>query len=275
MGHNINSIMNFLHDQRGFDFSGNRLSILERRITKRLYPTKCSNFEEYFDYIILHPQECENLIDVLTINVSSFFRNSLTWEYTNKFLLPKLFEKKEANRESSIRFWSTGCASGEEPYSIAILINEFFKKENTKPNTHIFATDIDTEILKKAEKATFDMDAVKNIKLGLLRKYFIERSDLFTLKKEIKDMVSFSFFDLLDRKRYSPPGSVFGNFDIILCRNVLIYFNNEFQERIFDKLFRSLNKGGYLILGEAEVPIQKFKSEFRRIDKCCKIYQKR
>jgi chemotaxis methyl-accepting protein methylase len=268
-------ILNFLHDQRGFDFSGNRLSMLERRITKRLYTTKCDSLEEYYDYIILHPQECDKLIDVLTINVSSFFRNSLTWEYTNKFLLPKLFEKKEANRESSIRFWSAGCASGEEPYSIAILINEFFKKENTKPNTHIFATDIDTEILKKAEKATFDMDAVKNIKLGLLRKYFIERSDLFTLKKEIKDMVSFSFFDLLDRKRYSPPGSVFGNFDIILCRNVLIYFNNEFQERIFDKLFRSLNKGGYLILGEAEVPIQKFKSEFRRIDKCCKIYQKR
>ncbi|MBT3755787.1 MAG: protein-glutamate O-methyltransferase CheR [Candidatus Cloacimonetes bacterium] len=275
MKQKINMILNFLHDQRGFDFSGNRLSMLERRITKRLYTTKCDSLEEYYDYIILHPQECDKLIDVLTINVSSFFRNSLTWEYTNKFLLPKLFEKKEANRESSIRFWSAGCASGEEPYSIAILINEFFKKENTKPNTHIFATDIDTEILKKAEKATFDMDAVKNIKLGLLRKYFIERSDLFTLKKEIKDMVSFSFFDLLDRKRYSPPGSVFGNFDIILCRNVLIYFNNEFQERIFDKLYRSLNKGGYLILGEAEVPIQKFKSEFRRIDKCCKIYQKR
>ena len=113
------------------------------------------------------------------------------------------------------------------------------------------------------------------MKLELFRKYFIENSDNFDLKPEIIKMVKFSLFDLLDNKRYIPPESVFGNFDIVLCRNILIYFNTDFQERIFDKLYRSLNNNGYLILGEAEVPIENFRSKFKRVDNYCKIYQKR
>jgi len=275
MKQKIKLILDHLRDQRGFDFTGNRLTMLERRVSKRLIPTGTSDLDDYYDFILDHPEEYDKLIDVLTINVSNFFRNPLCWEFAAANILPKIFAQKVVQKDSSLRFWSAGCASGEEPYSLAILLNELFEKENIKLDAHIFATDIDAEILKRADKGAFRQDAVKNVKLGLLKKYFAEKSDSYVLNSKIRRMVEFSFFDLLDRKKYTPPGSVFGNFDIVLCRNVLIYFNNEFQERIFNKLSRSLNKGGYLILGEAEVPIQTYKNEFRRIDKCCRIYQKR
>ncbi|NQT23987.1 protein-glutamate O-methyltransferase CheR [candidate division KSB1 bacterium] len=271
----INEILNFLREQRGYDFTGNRLLMLERRITKRLSPTKSNSFEEYFKYLLIHSEEMDKLINDLTINVSNFFRNPLVWEYLAKYILPILLEEKKARKNNSIRIWSAGCASGEEPYTLAILLKEQLEKENINFTIHIFATDIDINSQLKAEKASFTFEDIKNTKLGLLKKYFIENSDHFELKPEIKKMVKFSKFDLFDNKKYSPPGSIFGSFDIVLCRNVLIYFKPDFQKKIFDKLFRSLNRGGYLVLGEAEVPIEKYRSKFKRFDKCCKIYQKR
>ena len=272
MKHKINLILQYLQEQRGYEFSGNRLSMLNRRITKRFFPTKSSDFKEYYEYLLIHPKELDKLIDILTINVSSFFRDPLLWEFLAHNILPILLEKK-ASAGDSLRIWSAGCASGEEPYSLAILLKEQLEKMNIL--THIFATDIDKEILKKAENAKFNFEAVKNVKFGLMKKYFVGNSSRFALDLKIKEMVIFSYFDLLDEKRYIPSVSIFGNFDIVLCRNVLIYFTPEYQERIFDKLYRSLNTGGYLILGEAEIPIENYKSAFSRIDKKCKIYRKR
>ena len=270
----INKIVNILYEQRGYDFTGNRFSMLERRISKRLSPTKTTNLEEYFKYLVSSPDEFDNLIDLLTINVSSFFRNPLFWEYTAKFVLPEILKKKKMENDNCFRIWSAGCASGEEAYSIAILVSELLEHESKPPDVFIFATDIDKEILKKAEEAVFNFAVLSNTKVGLLKKYFSENNDCYTLSGDIQKMVNFSFFDLFDKKRYVPAESVFGGFDIVFCRNVLIYFKSEFQEKIFDKLYYSLNKGGYLVLGSSEVIIEKYKKKFNKVSKDCKIYQK-
>lgn len=270
----LKKILTLLKEQRCCDFSGYRMSMLERRIQKRVYSTKNKNLDDYFEYLELHPNELENLFDVLTINVSSFFRNSLAFEFISKIIIPELYLDKTKEKDNSLRIWSAGCSFGEEPYSMAILINEFLEKEESLIQSTIFATDIDKKALKRASLGSYDVNSISEVKHGLLNKYFSKGGDNYKIDSQIKNKVQFSFYDLLDKNHLVPPDSIFGGFDIVLCRNVLIYFEPEYQKIIFNKLYKSLNKNGTLILGEAEVPIDEFKNKFRRDNKCCKIYKK-
>lgn len=271
----LKKILEYLKLNRGLDFSGNRPSMLNRRIDKRMFATNSSDINEYRKYLEQSDLELDKLIDVLTINVSRFFRNSFNFEFIADYILPNLITEKIKSNNSQLRVWSAGCAAGEEPYSMAILIKEIIEKENVNLNTTIIATDIDKKILKSAAKGFYSFESIKCIKYRLLKKYFNTKENVFQLKSEIKKMVSFTEFDMLDTKLYVPPVSIYGGFDIVLCRNLLIYFSCDYQDIIFEKLYRSLNPGGYLILGEAEVPSEKFKSKFSCVTKYCKIYQKR
>jgi len=275
MNNDLKRILNYLNEQRSFDFSGYRTSMVERRIKQRFLSIKCASDNDYLNYLHENPDELDNLIDVLTINVSRFFRDTLMFEYFADRILPAVIHQKKEAGDRTLRIWSSGCAMGEEPYSIAILVKEFFKKDALDININLFATDIDDKILKKAQKAAFPFESIKNVKYRLLKKYFVSKGKLFHLIPEIRNLVSFSAYDLLDKKSYAPPESIFGSFDMVLCRNVLIYFDTEYQDRIFDKLYRSLAKKGYLVLGEAEIPSMKFQGRFRQVNECCHIYQKR
>jgi len=271
----MNAILDYLMSKRGIDFSGCRSSMIERRIRKRLAAVKSASFSEYLKYLQECPGEPDNLIDVLTINVSRFFRDTLTFEYIADNILPAIVTEKVKMRDHSLRVWSAGCATGEEPYSVAILINELFKKEEHGLSLNIFATDIDKGALTKAQRAVYPFESVKNVKYGILKKYFTVEDESFMLNPGIKKLVTFTLYDILDKKNYAPPESVFGNFDMVLCRNLLIYFSVEYQNIIFDKLYRSLDKKGHLVLGETEMPTMKYQKYFRRVDACCHIYQKR
>lgn len=274
MNNPLKRILSFLQDSRNLDFSGYRMSMIERRVKNRFAYVKCNDYKEYFIYLTMHPAETDNLIDSLTINVSRFFRDPLTFEYLADVVLPAIINNKNRDPDASLRIWSAGCAMGEEPYSMAILVNEFLKKEKIEFDTRIFATDIDGNVMGKAEKAIYPVESIGNVKYRMVKKYFISHEDSFGLTPEIKDMVLFSSYDMLEKKTYAPPESIFGGFDMVLCRNVLIYFNAGYQELIFEKLYRSLNINGYLVLGEAEIPMGKYKMYFRRVNECCHIYQK-
>ena len=150
-----------------------------------------------------------------------------------------------------------------------------FEKETLEIDISIFATDIDGKILKKAKKALYSFESIKRIKYYLLKKYFISEGEKFQLMPGIRDLVSFSIYDILDNKSYAPPESVFGSFDMVFCRNVLIYFDNEHQDQILERLYRSLSKTGYLVLGGAEIPSTNYQGHFRKVNECCHIYQKR
>ncbi len=260
------------------DFFGYRTAMIQRRIDQRLPLTNCKDIDDYFSYLKEAPHELDILINSLTINVSEFFRNPLTFEYLDAQILPALFEQKKKYQTPSLRIWSSGCAMGEEPYSIAMLLNDYsiFEKHTSDINmdVSIFATDIDRNIIKKAKKAVYSFESIKNVKYGLLETNFLIKGKDFHLLPFIKKQISFSVYDILNQNSYAPPESIFGNFDMVFCRNMLIYFNTQYQETIFDKLYRSLSLNGYLILGEAEVPPIKYQNHFRKVNECCNIYQK-
>jgi len=275
MANDLALILNYLKEKRGFDFSGYCIPMVVRRVQQRFPFIKCENYNDYFNYLQENPDEIDNLLDVLTINVSRFFRDTLTFEYIADRVLPAIVYEKNKAADPSIRIWSAGCAKGEEPYSIAILIHELFEKNALNTNISIFATDIDGKILNKAQKAAYSFESIKSVKYRLLKKYFSHKGEAFQLMPVIRNRVSFSVYDILDKKSYAPPESVFGGFDMVLCRNVLIYFDAERQDQIFDKLYRSLVPKGYLVLGEAEIPSPNHQGCFRQVNECCHIYQKR
>jgi chemotaxis methyl-accepting protein methylase len=229
---------------------------------------------EYLRYLKGTPGEVDALIESLTINVSRFFRDPLTFEYIGERLLPLLLLEQTKRAGSALRMWSAGCSMGEEPYSMAILIREFSEKEDLPRDIVIFATDIDRKVLEKARRACYPPESVADVKYHLLNKYFVKKGCNFQLARPIRDMVLFSAYDLLDKRSYAPPESIFGGFDLVLCRNVLIYFNAKWQNLIFDKLYRSLTRGGYLVLGEAETPPLASCHRFIRSSDCCHIYRR-
>ncbi len=274
-GSMLKLILDYLDEKRGFDFSGYHQPMLERRIRRRLTATNCKDFSEYLSCLQKKPDELDHLLDVITINVSRFFRDTLTFELIAERILPEIIREKIQARDQSFRVWSAGCARGEEPYSLAILVHELLCKEEVGMNLHLFATDIDGKILKEAGKAIYPLTSIENMKHRLLTKYFTPKGNSFQLIPEIRDLVTFSHYDMLDKRRSVPPESVFGNFDMVLCRNLLIYFNTEYQETIFERLYHSLANHGYLILGEAEAPTIRYRHHFSRVYDFSPIYRKR
>ncbi len=215
------------------------------------------------------------MIDEIGINVSSFFRNPLVFEIISHNLLPDIIEGKGRGQSKELRVWSAGCAGGEEPFSLAILIHQVLKNNPLKLYPLLFATDIDSAALKRAAKGLFPRKSFENTKLGLLDSYFDRKNNLYAVRPMIKELVRFSYDDLVSPTTSAPPESIFGDFDLVLCRNVLIYLVEEQQDLVFSKLYRSLAAGGYLVLGESESLNAHLSSKVAVVDYKNRIFQKR
>jgi chemotaxis methyl-accepting protein methylase len=248
--------------------------MLEKRIQKRILSTNCGNLSDYYLFIKQNGSELDILIDSFTINVSRFFRNSLSFEFIAEIIIPNLVLRKLKNNENNLRVWSAGCSFGQEAYSMAILFNEFFSKEDYFIDLNIFATDIDEKALIRANEGKYTFESIKDVKFDIFNKYFTQVGNQFVLDSRIKEMVQYSSYDLLHNKSFVPPDSIYGGFDIVLCRNVLIYFDLEYQQKIFSKLYKSLKPNSYLVLGESEVLLEEYRFLFKRENKYCKIYRK-
>ena len=274
MDQKIQEILSELQKLRSIDFNGYRTAMLKRRIKSRMTSLNIDDMDEYIKVLKSSVTESENLINAIAINYSLFFRNPIVYEILAESILPSIIENKRKSKSKEIRIWSAGCAAGEEAYSIAILINEILEKEIEQWLLYIFATDIDTSTLNRAREAIFQRESLENAKLGILDKYFIHNGNSYELKSVIKQIVQFSHDDLTSQKTIAPTESVFGSFDLVLCRNVLIYFSRELQDRVFSKLYRSLSPKGYLILGESESLNSELGTKFKTLDYRNRIFQK-
>jgi len=257
----------------GIDFSNYRSSFLKRRIAARMAQARCNTSSQYLEIVKGDPSECDRLIDAIGINFSSFFRDPIVFEILAREIAPDLLKRRQIARGSEIRVWSAGCAAGEEPYSVAILLNEATRGEHNI-SYRIFATDIDRSALEQAASATYPRQSLEHTKLGILDKYFIPHGEGYRLKPIVQKAVHFSNEDLTSPDSHSPTESVFGSFDIVLCRNVLIYFSRELQRLVLDKLLASLVKGGYLVLGDSDSISQEVRHRLKTIDSRNRIYQK-
>jgi len=221
---------------------------IERRVNELLFPT----IEDYYNYIEQDENEAILLSKSLHNNYSRFFRNSLTFSVLEHIVLPKLIYDNNGIKNKELRIWSSACANGQEVYSLAILLEELKNGDNEKFTYRIFATDHSKSQITKATKGRYTAQNLNNVSLERLTQWFKKSGDEYTVKPILKNNISFSEFDLFEKNLNSPPSSIFGDFDIILCANLLFYYNIKHQNRILKKVNNNIVKDGYIISGESE-----------------------
>lgn len=257
----IEKIFKLLSQRKGTDFTGYKPSTLYRRLEKRLGILNLNSIEEYLTLIQTDPKELDILFELCLIGVTNFFRDKAAFEAFEKQLEKLLANKAPTDR---IRIWGPGCSTGEEAYSVAILVSKLLKDRLDERAIQIFATDIDEKSIAFARKGMYPVSAVEDIPKDILAKYFIKKDNEYGLTKEIRSLVLFTKHDLTN----NPP---FLNLDLIICRNLLIYFDNRLQQQIFPVFHYSLNPQGLLFLGKAE-SIGHFSDLFSTIDGKNKLY---
>ena len=267
----LDQIINEIQEMTGADLNGYRREVVRRHIEVCMIRVGTDSMDKYLQILRQESDESRHLLESFSINVSSFFRDPGVFEIISSEILPSLVT---ATPSFPLRIWSAGCASGEEPYSLAILINEFNEGREIATPSMIFATDIDQGTLELATKAKYNRNTLENTKLGYVDKYFSWEKDHFTLGSGVKEMVHFSCEDLLESDRHSPQESIFGEFDLILCRNVMIYFNETEQQQLLRRFCQALTPGGFLILGLSENLHGPAKEYLKSFDKKNQIYRK-
>jgi len=250
-----------------YDFRGYKRGTIIRRLNRRLQATGVRTYLEYMQVLKAHPEEYQRLVDYLTISVSSFFRSTYAFQQVARLVLTELVSDKASRGELSLSFWSTACAWGEEPYSIAILLAEFLGHRLCDFEVTIHASDISMAALAEAQVGIYTN--IEGLSGTLLNDYFTRCGEGYVVRDDIRRMVNFSYFDLVSN-RTSP----FMNVDCIFCRNVLIYLQKELQERVLDMLYNSLATPGYLVLGEVETPTGTLCEKLECLDSKAKIYRK-
>jgi len=253
--------------KKGFDCTYYKDKYLKRRIRARMERNKIISFDDYRLILKNRPQEYHRLIDALAINVTQFFREPPTYEVIKDQIIPRIFEDKEELDSRTIRIWSAGCATGEEPYSLAIVIRELLGLRVDDYRISIYATDLDEGALSEAEAGVYDESRFSTMEPRLQRKYFISYQDKYKLEERIKKMVRFKQMDLISAEPIL-------NVDLLLCRNLLIYIHQDLQANLFDKFYRSLNRGRYLVLGKTEILPDNSSHRFKVIDRDERIYEK-
>lgn len=258
----FNNLLSKIKKERGIDFSFYHRKLLKRRVAIRLAANGVKSYYEYLSVLVNNPREYEELFNVLTINVSEFFRDPPVWSAIRGIMMKLIAEHNRQNKPVNI--WSAGCAKGEEAYSLAILIREM---GDLGIPLKIYATDIDRNSLETARKGVYRPAQVKNVDKESLRQYFVLEKGEYHLKDEIKNMVDVSYLDLTSSFSRR-------NFDVIICRNVFIYFMKYLQEGVVDKFYKSLNNNGYYIIGKTETMMPESRVIFKEVDLVNRIYQK-
>jgi two-component system, chemotaxis family, CheB/CheR fusion protein len=239
----LSALIDYLKRSRGFDFAGYKPASLERRIQKRMEMIGILDYADYIDYLEVHSEEFATLFNTILINVTAFFRDPAAWEFLTDQVIPDLLTRKAA--PAPIRVWSAGCASGEEAYTLAMILAEAMGIAAYKERVKIYATDIDEEALTRARQASYDAREVAGVPPNLLERYFEQVDGLFSFQKDLRRNVIFGRHDLIQDAPIS-------RVDLLVCRNTLMYFNAETQSRILTRFHFALNDGGVLFLGRAE-----------------------
>jgi two-component system CheB/CheR fusion protein len=217
---------------------------LQRRVGKRMAAVGAAGFAEYAAYLAAHPQELPALLDTVFVNVTGFFRDAAGWQALRAALMRRLLDG-DLRGGGPIRVWSAGCATGEEAYTLAMLLMEAVGIEEAGTRVTIFATDVDEAALAAARRGAYAHRAVDGVPSELLERYFVPTAAGFQVSSSIRRMVVFGRHDLTVQ---APVGRV----DLLACRNTLIYLNARAQETIFGRFHFALNEGGLLFLGRAE-----------------------
>ncbi|OMC31333.1 chemotaxis protein CheR [Mycobacterium colombiense] len=238
------ALLRYMRDSRGFDFTGYKRTSLMRRVRHRMDQAGYTAFDEYLDFLQASSDEFTALFNTILINVTSFFRDPDAWEFVSADVIPRLLAERGPN--DPIRVWSAGCASGQEAYTLAMLLAEVLGPDGFRQRVKIYATDVDEDALSEARVASYDAKAVESVPTDLLGRYFEQVNGRYVFHKELRRAVIFGRNDLV---KDAPISRV----DLLVCRNTLMYLNAETQRNVLGRLHFALAPQGTLFLGHAEM----------------------
>jgi len=267
-------IIAMMHQAHDLDVSAYDESFLIKSFSRRQSATGCNTTDAYLHHLSAEPTEAAVFYRSLTIPYSEFFRNPLTFGLLEKMLLPDLITNKKSSGQGELRIWSAGCATGQEPWSIAILLEELNSAREQPLRYRIFATDSSTTQLDLARSGSYNITALGNVRQRQLSRFFSRQGNSYTIADSLKEKVRFFNYNLLDPVSSSPAESIFADFDLIVCCNVLIYYRSAMQRIIINKLQRDLTATGYLVTGEAERKIVANVSGLKPIMPTTNIFQR-
>lgn len=237
--YNFKRFRDIIYTSSGINFTEINRPILESRLKDRLKKTNIKSLDEYYKIITTEPEELKVLLDAITTNLTSFFRNTIQFYGLENYILPEIQKRKT---DKKIKIWSAGCSTGEEPYSIAMVVKE---KMDPSWQCEIIASDISFNSLMKAKEGFYHSSKVSGIPPNLLKKYTIPIGDGYQIIEDLKKMIRFDYHNL----KYD---SGLRNFDIVFCRNVIIYFDTKAQIEVINRIYEAMADNSYLFIGHSE-----------------------
>lgn len=252
IGEGADRIVRLLGRAYGLNIAPYDASFVLSAANKRMAATGIQPLSAYCERLKDHPEEAAALFRSLRIGYSEFFRSPLTFALLEQVVLPSLVAEKERSGRGEIRVWSAGCASGQEAWSVAMLLDELISARAQPVPYRIIATDLSEEDLSLARAGVYSAEAVETVRLRHLNTYLSRQGDSFVVTPRLRAQVDFSAYDLLDERSTSPAASIYGDFDLIFCCNLLFYYQSDIQQFILGKLCGTLSDGGFLVTGETE-----------------------
>lgn len=265
----LDVLLDKVHRDGGYDFRDYKRGTVVRRLERRLQALGVETYLDYLRFLDTHPEEYQKFAEYLTIKASSFFRSPYTFQQVATLVLPDLVSYKIVCGDHNLKFWSTACARGEEPYSIAIMLAEFLGRKRWDFDISIYATDISRQALEYVKAGIYSPRDVEGLPLNILKNYFNPYGENYEVKSDIRQMVNFSSFDLTSIIHQS-----LLDLDCVFCCNVMIYFQRQLQEKVLAMLYDSLATPGYLVLGEVETLSGNLRGKLECLDAKAKIYKK-
>ena len=242
-------IRDLVYSHSGLFFDNDSKYLLEKRLGKRLSFHRLATYRDYYHFLRYNrekEQELSDIMDILTTNETYFFREAFQLKAFTDEIMPEIIAEKEKRGERSLRIWSAGCSSGEEPYTIAMLLLEMGCCKGWR--VEIIGTDISHRVLQQARKAVYGKSAFRATEETYVKRFFQEQDGSFKIADAVKELVTISHLNLFDQNRLA----LLGRMDIVFCRNVIIYFDQIAKKKVVEIFHRMLREGGYLLLGHSE-----------------------
>ncbi|MCX6306690.1 MAG: protein-glutamate O-methyltransferase CheR [Bacteroidetes bacterium] len=249
-------------------------TFLKKTLARRMDEVNVVNLAGYLDYISGDHGELAELSETLNICYTIFFRSSIDLSLVEEFILPGLIQSRQKNNSDTLRIWSVGCADGPEAYTLAMLSDKVISDRNYHASVMVFGTDISLAALAKARLGMYDANMVQQVRLSYIDRYFTRKKSTYSVNDRIRSLVDFSQGDITDPGYSSPPAGIFADFDLVSCCNLMIYYNHDIQQMILEKLYQSISRNGYLLVGESEQLIVEQSGKFHQFSPYGNVFVK-